>query len=119
MTDVILIYKVCAAREWSEAVAAGTYRGSAVDLRDGFIHFSIKDQLDETLRRHFVGQRDLVLVEVDAGGLGAALKWEPSRGGQLFPHLYGELPVAAARKVSPIEVPLEAPSVGDDDPRRG
>jgi uncharacterized protein (DUF952 family) len=103
MTDASLIYKVCAAREWSDAVAVGTYRGSAVDLRDGFIHFSTKAQLEETLRRHFVGQSDLVLVEVDAGALGVALRWEPSRGGQIFPHLYGELPVAAARKVSPIE----------------
>jgi len=103
MTDETFIYKVCAAREWSDAVAVGTYRGSAVDLRDGFIHFSTRAQLQETLRRHFAGQRDLVLVEVDAGALGTALRWEPSRGGQLFPHLYGELSVAAARKVSAIE----------------
>jgi uncharacterized protein (DUF952 family) len=105
MTEAIVIYKVCAAREWSDAVAAGVYRGSEVDRRDGFIHFSTEAQLSETLSRHFAGQRDLVLVEVDAGALGTALRWEPSRAGQLFPHLYGELPVTAARKVSAIEAP--------------
>lgn len=97
------IYKVCPAVEWDHAVAVGTYRGSAVDLRDGFIHFSTGAQLAETLRRHFSGQRDLVLVEVDPDDLGAALRWEPSRGGDLFPHLYGELPVALARKVSRLD----------------
>jgi uncharacterized protein (DUF952 family) len=105
MTDATLVYKVCAAREWSDAVAAGTYRGSAVDVRDGFIHFSTREQLGETLRRHFAGQSDLVLVEVDTAALGAALRWEPSRGGDLFPHLYGELQVAAVRRVSAIEAP--------------
>ncbi len=99
------IYKICTASEWREAVAAGVYRGSAVDGRDGFIHFSTGAQLAETLRRHFAGQRDLVLVEVDAADLGEALRWEPSRGGDLFPHLYGELPASLARRVSPVEAP--------------
>jgi uncharacterized protein (DUF952 family) len=96
------IYKVCPAAEWHAAVAAGVFRGSAVDLRDGFIHFSTSAQLDETLRRHFAGQENLVLVEVDPAELGAGLRWEPSRGGDLFPHLYGELPVSLARRVSVI-----------------
>jgi uncharacterized protein (DUF952 family) len=96
------IYKVCAAHEWEAAVAAGSFRGSAVDLRDGFIHFSTGAQLAETLRRHFGGQRGLVLVEVDPRDLGAHLRWEPSRGGDLFPHLYGDLPVSLARRVSPV-----------------
>ena len=106
------IYKVCPAAEWHAAVAAGVFRGSAVDLRDGFIHFSTSAQLDETLRRHFAGQENLVLVEVDPADLGAFaagspgggpyLRWEPSRGGDLFPHLYGELPVSLARRVSVI-----------------
>jgi len=100
--DPRLVYKVCPAHEWREAVAAGTYRGSAVDLRDGFIHFSTGAQLDETLRRHFAGQRDLVLVELDPADLGEALRWEPSRGGDLFPHLYGPLDVSLARRVSPL-----------------
>jgi len=101
--DPRLVYKVCPAREWREAVATGTFRGSAVDLRDGFIHFSTGAQLEETLLRHFHGQRDLVLVEVDPADLGEALRWEPSRGGDLFPHLYGTLAVSLARRVSPLE----------------
>jgi uncharacterized protein (DUF952 family) len=98
-----LVYKICSAAEWREAVASGTYRGSAVDVRDGYIHLSTLSQLAETLRLHFAGQRDLVLVEVDPAELGDALRWEPSRGGALFPHLYGTLPVAIARSVAPVE----------------
>jgi SEC-C motif-containing protein len=98
----LYVYKVCSAEEWAAATAEGTYGGSAVDARDGFIHFSTRGQLDETLRRHFAGQRDLVLVEVDPAAVAASLRWEPSRGGSLFPHLYGALPVALARRVSPI-----------------
>ena len=100
------IYKICTAAEWREAEQAGAYRGSAVDHRDGFIHFSTAGQAAETAARHFAGQRDLVLIAVDAAALGERLKWEPSRGGALFPHLYGELPVAAVRKVDPL--PLDA-----------
>jgi uncharacterized protein (DUF952 family) len=102
--DSHLIYKICPATEWHDAAAVGTYRGSAVDLRDGFIHFSTGAQLAETLRRHFAGQRDLVLVAVDPDDLGSRLRWEPSRGGDLFPHLYGELPVVLARHFSPLDV---------------
>jgi uncharacterized protein (DUF952 family) len=104
-----LIYKVCPATEWHDATSVGAYRGSAVDLRDGFIHFSTGAQLAETLRRHFAGQRDLVLVAVDPKDLGARLRWEPSRGGDLFPHLYGELPVSLACNVSPLDVDGHAP----------
>jgi uncharacterized protein (DUF952 family) len=107
--DSHLIYKVCLASEWHDAVSVGAYRGSAVDLQDGFIHFSTGAQLAETLRRHFAGQRDLVLVAVDPKDLGARLRWEPSRGGDLFPHLYGELPVSLARTVSPLDVDGQAP----------
>lgn len=102
-TNDRFIYKVCEQSAWSAAVAAGAYRGSAVDLRDGFIHFSTAAQLAETLRRHFAGQRDLVLIAVDPGDLGDALRYEPSRGGDLFPHLYGELPVLLAREVSGLD----------------
>jgi uncharacterized protein (DUF952 family) len=105
--DSHFIYKVCSSAEWADAVTAGAYPGSAVDIRDGFIHFSTGAQLGETLRRYFAGQRDLVLVAVDPDDLGAALRWEPSRGGDLFPHLYEELPVALARRVTPLEVPGE------------
>jgi uncharacterized protein (DUF952 family) len=96
------IYKICTAAEWDEALRAGVYRGSAADRRDGFIHFSSADQAAETAQRHFSGQRGLVLVRVDADALGGRLKWEPSRGGALFPHLYGELPLAAVRRAEPL-----------------
>lgn len=85
------IYKICPASNWREAERKGTYRGSADDLRDGFIHFSTAAQLAGTLDKHFRNQVGLFLVAVDADALGDALRWEPSRGGDLFPHLYGEL----------------------------
>jgi uncharacterized protein (DUF952 family) len=100
------IYKICTATEWREASRAGVYRGSAVDHRDGFIHFSTAEQAAETAQKHFAGQRDLVLVSVDAAALGDRLRYEPSRGGALFPHLYGELYLAAVRRVEPL--PLDA-----------
>jgi uncharacterized protein (DUF952 family) len=87
----LLIYKIIPASEWDEALAAGIFAGSAVDLRDGFIHFSDASQVRETAARHFAGQNDLMLVAYDAAALGPALKWEPSRGGALFPHLYASL----------------------------
>ena len=89
------IYKICRRSEWREAAATGVYRGSADDRRDGFIHFSAAHQLRATAQRHFAGKDDLVLLAVRAGDLGAALKWEASRGGDLFPHLYGDLPAKA------------------------
>ena len=91
------IYKICERQEWQEAERDGVYRGSAVDRHDGFIHFSTATQANETAAKHFAGLRDLVLIAVDADALGAALKWEPSRGGALFPHLYGAMPLAAIR----------------------
>ncbi len=101
-----LIYKICTAADWQQAEAAGAYRGSAADGADGFIHFSTAEQAPATAAKWFAGQRDLVLVAVDAQALGDRLKWEPSRGGALFPHLYGELPLAAVRRVDPL--PLDA-----------
>lgn len=79
------VYKICSASEWAEAEAAGRFVGSPVDLADGYIHFSTAAQMPETLKRHFAGRDGLVLVAVDAASLGSALKWEPSRGGDLFP----------------------------------
>jgi uncharacterized protein (DUF952 family) len=101
--DPHLVYKVCTASEWRDAAGAGFYRGSAVDRRDGFVHLSTGAQVEETLRLHFAGQNDLVLVAFDPDALGGALRWEPSRGGARFPHLYGELPVALALSVRPID----------------
>jgi uncharacterized protein (DUF952 family) len=100
------IYKFCTAAEWREAERAGVYRGSAVDLKDGFIHFSTAVQAAETAAKWFAGQRDLVLVAVAADVLGDKLKWEPSRGGALFPHLYGDLDLSAVLRVDPL--PLDA-----------
>jgi uncharacterized protein (DUF952 family) len=97
-----IIFKICRAAEWAEVAREGAFRGSAVDLRDGYIHFSTSAQVAETAARHFAGQIDLVLVAVDAAALGDSLKWEPSRGGALFPHLYGELPATAALWVKPL-----------------
>ena len=90
------VYKIVGAEDWAEAQARGRYDGSTADRRDGYIHLCRAAQLAETVRRHFAGQDGLVLVALDAGALGAALKWEPARGGDLFPHLYGPLPTKAA-----------------------
>ena len=86
-----IIYKICRRDEWHAAERERVFRGSPDDLRDGFIHFSTAEQTPGTFEKYFAGETGLVLVAVDARELGAALKWEPSRGGALFPHLYGEL----------------------------
>jgi uncharacterized protein (DUF952 family) len=99
-----IVYKILPAALWREAQAQGVFRGSALDERDGFIHFSTAEQAAETAARHFAGQDDLLLVAVDSAALGAALKWEPSRGGALFPHLYGELALNAVLNV--VALPL-------------
>ena len=88
-------YKLVDRAEWTAALAAGAYEGSAVDLADGYIHMSTAAQLAETARRHYAGRTDLVLVQVALAPLGEALKWEPSRGGDPFPHLYAPLPATA------------------------
>src|SRR3954452_25544362 len=97
-----LIYKICPRALWREAEEAGRFDGAPVDVADGFIHFSTAAQAAETAARHFAGRSDLVLVAVDADALGASLRYEPSRGGALFPHLYGTLPLAAVRWVKPL-----------------
>jgi uncharacterized protein (DUF952 family) len=96
------IYKICTAAMWRDAERIGLFRGSELDVRDGFIHFSTAAQAVETAAKHFAGQRDLVLVGVDASELGDRLKWEVSRGGALFPHLYGDLDLAAVSAVDPL-----------------
>jgi uncharacterized protein (DUF952 family) len=100
LTD--FVFKLIDRPAWRAAEAAGTFTGSAVDARDGFIHFSTAAQVPETAARHFAGQPDLLLVAVDAAALGDALRWEVSRGGALFPHLYGPLPLSAVRRVSEV-----------------
>lgn len=91
------VFKVATRTAWQAACRDGVFRGSCDDLRDGFIHLSAPHQLAGTLERHFKGQLDLVLISFKSSDLGAALKWEPSRNGDLFPHLYAALPTAAAR----------------------
>ena len=87
----MLIYKIFRAPEWAELEANGETAGAPIDLTDGYIHFSTAEQAAETAAKHFAGQADLVLAALDADALGDALKWEPSRGGALFPHLYRRL----------------------------
>jgi uncharacterized protein (DUF952 family) len=93
------IYKICSASAWREAERQGVFRGSADDTRDGYIHFSTASQVTETARKHFFGQTGLFLIAVDADALGAGLRWERSRNGELFPHLYGELDLGAVIRV--------------------
>ena len=97
-----LIYKILSRAEWKTACEAGAFLGSAIDVRDGFIHFSTAEQWRETLEKHFAGQTDLLLVAVEAETLGPELKWEPSRGGALFPHLYAPLGTDLAVSAQPI-----------------
>jgi uncharacterized protein (DUF952 family) len=97
-----LIYHICRADEWRAAQEAGQYGGSSQDQADGFIHFSSAAQVVASAAKHRAGQDGLVLVEVDAAMLGSALRWEVSRAGQLFPHLYGALPVAAVTRFTPL-----------------
>lgn len=100
------IYKILTAEQWSALKVAGESQGAAVDLADGFIHFSTGEQVRETAAKHFAGQEGLMLLAYEAEGFGAALKWEPSRGGALFPHLYGPLPLAGI--IWAVPLPLSA-----------
>jgi uncharacterized protein (DUF952 family) len=97
-----MIYKICGQAAWREAQSDGAFAGSEADARDGFIHFSTAAQVAETAAKHFANETDLLLVAVDADALGPSLKWEPSRGGALFPHLYAPLPLAAVRWTRPL-----------------
>ncbi|HYD29308.1 MAG TPA: DUF952 domain-containing protein [Azospirillaceae bacterium] len=102
MTNRTVIYHMCRAEEWAAAQATGLYPGSSQDAADGFVHFSTAAQVVESAAKHRAGQTGLLLLAVDAGTLEPALRWEPSRGGQLFPHLYGPLPVPAVISVDPL-----------------
>jgi uncharacterized protein (DUF952 family) len=93
------IYKITPASAWREAERQGVYKGSSDDLRDGYIHFSTASQVAETARKHYFGQTGLFLIAVDADALGDALRWEPSRNDELFPHLYGELDLGAVTDI--------------------
>lgn len=97
MTNVI--YKLVDPRIWAEAMTAGVFKGVGVDVEDGYIHLSTAEQLPGTLEKWFTGFERLALIEVDADHFGPELKWEKARGGELFPHLYDELPMIAVRTV--------------------
>ncbi|MDB5459637.1 MAG: hypothetical protein JWO72_1378 [Caulobacteraceae bacterium] len=103
------IYKILSRAAWDEAVAQGRFDGAAIDLEDGYIHLSTGGQAQDTARLHFKDQAGLVLVALSADALGPALKWEPSRGGQLFPHLYGPLDPGLALDVR--DIPLDPDGV--------
>ncbi len=121
-----VIYKITTYDEWRAACAEGVYRGSDDDLRDGFIHFSTAEQLPGTAAKHFADRPDLVVIAIAAEALGDALRWEASRGGALFPHLYGTLGTAlcSAPRACPLgddgvpilPEPLPAPPSTSDQP---
>ena len=96
------IYKITPEGPWREAEANGRFTGAPIDIADGFIHFSTAEQVRETAAKHFSGQADLLLVAIDGASLGDALKYEVSRGGALFPHLYGALELNAVKWVRPL-----------------
>jgi uncharacterized protein (DUF952 family) len=106
-----LIYKIVPEALWRAAEALAEFDGAPVDLADGYMHFSTAEQVRETAAKHFAGQRDLLLLTVEAERLGEALKWEPSRGGDLFPHLYGKLQLADVLRVD--KLPLREDGTHD------
>ena len=97
-----VVYKITPAEPWAAAEVEGVFTGAPVDVADGFIHFSTAAQVRETAARHFAGMADLKLVAVEVDALGTGLKWEPSRGGDLFPHLYAALPLSAVLWEKPL-----------------
>jgi len=109
------IYKIIAADLWKAAEGDGVFTGTGVDLKDGFIHLSTGRQARRTARLYFQGQEGLVLVAVDDASLGDALKYEPSRDGDLFPHVYGPLPMTAVLSVRPLPLGADGNHVFPED----
>ena len=99
------IYHICKRAEWNNALSRGAYLGSSQDAADGFIHFSSRHQVMASAAKHRARQEGLVLLTVDPLILGKDLRWEPARGGELFPHLYGPLPTTAVKAVD--DLPLD------------
>ena len=99
----VIAYKVLTADQMAELASEGIFRGAPVDLADGYIHLSVAEQIDETVAKHFAGQDGLHVVSVNLTALGEAVRWEPSRGGALFPHIYGTLPLTACLTHGPLE----------------
>jgi len=104
MNQPKMIYRLLSADEWRRAAAAGSFVGTEHDVRDGFIHFSTAAQVAETAARHYAKRPGLLLLGVRVEALGAALRWEPSRGGALFPHLYAALPARAVTRLDPVDL---------------
>lgn len=98
-----LIYKICPQELWDQAKQDGVFRGAPIDISDGFIHYSTAGQVAETAEKHFTGQENLILLAVDSEQLGPKLRYEVSRGGALFPHLYAEMPLDAVLWEKPLE----------------
>ncbi|GAA5508738.1 DUF952 domain-containing protein [Novipirellula caenicola] len=98
------IYKILSVDQWTLAQSEGEIRGAPIDIEDGFIHLSAREQVEETAAKHFAGQDDLVLIEVDEAKLGETLRWEVSRGGALFPHVYAAIPCSAIIHVWPLRL---------------
>jgi uncharacterized protein (DUF952 family) len=108
------VYKILAADAWTSAQRAGRFDGAGIDLANGYIHLSTAAQAPETARLHFAGRADLMLLRIDADRLGPALKWEPSRGGRLFPHLYGPLDCALVEAATAIQLAVDGvPQLGE------
>ena len=107
----MLIYKIIPESLWQDALERGVFAGAPVDLADGFIHFSTGAQVVETARRHFHGQSQLLLLTLDDQSFGDKLIYEPSRGGDLFPHLYDQLQVSTVKRIDPL--PLKADGTHD------
>lgn len=95
-------FKILTAEQWASWQVKGVFEGAPIDLTDGFIHLSTGDQVRETAAKHFAGQSGLVLAEIDLTSLGEAVRWEPSRGGALFPHVYAAIPLSAMRSAGPM-----------------
>jgi len=99
-----IIYKICPESLWRDAETAQFFKGAPIDIQDGYLHFSTEQQVRETADKHFAGQRDLLLIAIDSDKLGPALRYEPSRGGDLFPHLYAPLALSAVLWVKPLPI---------------
>lgn len=110
-----LIYKILPRSLWDIAISSGVFKGAGIDLIDGYIHFSTASQSPETAARHFAGQTDLMLVAVDGGSLGDALKYEASRGGDLFPHLFSPLKTSSVLWAKPLPLSSNGSHVFPDE----
>lgn len=104
MPNPDFVYKIASHEAYRVFAKTGHFPGMPIDNKDGYVHFSTAAQLAETLRLHFAGQGNLVVFSVRTGDLGTALRWEPSRGGQLFPHLYGDLSISAVGQYATVSV---------------